>query len=348
VTRTSLPSLSRRHVLGLFGALAAASGAPGLAWAAQTLRIVVGIDPGGTLDASARAFATLLKAYRGDAAIEVENDGGAGGRFALTAAFEAKGSPDLISFVPGSMIYGALSDEELSRQFAAVQFLGSLGRDQRVLFVTERAGVDSFAELLATPNTITVPTPRATASSHFETLLTNAVTGSRIKPVGGYGSAGRKVAIMSGEVNAALGSYDTFADMVADGTLKPIFALNTPIAGSALTGLPVLSSFADTETKRQILDIMGAAAESDQMVIVPPDLDAASFAELEAAFVACAPKVTDALRATSGGGATLPVDTAALKQTISKIFSERQIYADVLKAALACGAALGDGQACVL
>ncbi|WP_421761480.1 hypothetical protein [Devosia sp.] len=341
-------ALRRRHFLGILGAVAATCASPGLAWAAQTLRIVVGTDPGGTLDVSARAFATLLKDYRGDAAIEVENDGGGGGRFALSAAFEAKGSPDLISFVPGSMIYGALSDDELSSQFAAVQFLGSLGRDQRVLFVTERAGVKSFAELLASQNAITVPTPRATSSSHFETLLTNAVSGSRIKPVGGYGSAGRKVAIMSGEVNAALGSYDTFSDLVADGTLMPILALNAPIAGSALADLPVLSSFANTETKRQILDIMTAAAESDQMVIVPPDIDAVSFAALEAGFVACAPKVTDALRATSGNGSALPVDTAALRQTISAIFSERELYAKVLKSAVACGAALSDGQACVL
>lgn len=348
MTMTTLPGLSRRRVLRLLGAMAAVCGTSDLAWAAQTLRIVVGTDPGGSLDLSARAFASLLKDYRGDAAIEVENDGGGGGRFALSAAFEAKGSPDLISFVPGSMIYGALSDDELLGQFAAVQFLGSLGRDQRVLFVTEKAGVMSFAELLATQNTITVPTPRATSSSHFETLMTNAVTGSHLKPVAGYGSAGRKVAIMSGEVNAALGSYDTFSDLVVDGTLKPILALNAPIAGSALSGLPVLSGFANTQTKRQILDIMGAAAESDQMVIVPPGVDAASFAKLEEGFVACAPKVTDVLRATSGSGATFPADTEALKLAISKIFTDRQLYAGVLKAALACGTALGDGQTCVL
>lgn len=341
-------AIRRRQFLGILGAMAAVCGTPGLAWAAQTLRIVVGTDPGGSLDLSARAFANLLKDYRGDASIEVENDGGGGGRFALSAAFEAKGRPNLISFVPGSMIYGALSDDELASQFAQVQFLGSLGRDQRALFVTEGAGVSSFAELLVSKNTITVPTPRATSSSHFDTLLTNAVAGSRLKPVAGYGSAGRKVAIMSGEVNAALGSYDTFSDMVADGTLKPILAVNAPLAGSPLADLPVLSSFADSEIKRRIIEIMTAAAESDQMVIVPPAIDAASFAELEAGFIACAPKVTEALRATSGGGATLPVDTEALKLTISKIFSDRQLYADALKAAVACGTALGDGGTCVL
>ena len=84
-------ALRRRHVLAMLGAMAATSVSPGLAWAAQTLRIVVGTDPGGTLDVSARAFALLLKQYRGDASIEVENDGGAGGRFALNRSVRGQG-----------------------------------------------------------------------------------------------------------------------------------------------------------------------------------------------------------------------------------------------------------------
>ena len=159
--------------------------------AAEPIRIVVGTDPGGSLDETARAFAQELRQALG-VTVEVENDGGGGGRFALSAAYAARGNPNFISFISGSMVYGALAEDDLATQFADVGFLGSMGRDQRVLYVSKRAGIESFEQLLATTERITLATPRATSSSHLETLLTNAVTGTKITPVGGFGSAGRK------------------------------------------------------------------------------------------------------------------------------------------------------------
>lgn len=337
--------LSRRRVIIALAALAVYGGATGRAAAAQAVRIVVGTDPGGTLDISARAFAEQLRQYQGGT-VEVENDGGGGGRFALAAAYEAAGNAGVITFVPGSMVYNALADDELATQFAAVQFLGSLGRDQRLLFVTAKTGLTSFAEVRAGKMALTVATPRATSASHFETLLINAVAGTRIKPVGGYGSAGRKIALLSGEVNAAVGSYDTFADLIADGTLIPVLALNTPVAGSPVAGLPVLADFADTEAKRRVVEMVAVAAESDQMVVVPPGIGESEFVALEAAFIACAPKVTAALRASSTGGAALPNDTEALRAGFARVFADRTTYGATLKAAAACGASLGDGQDC--
>lgn len=315
--------------------------------AAEPIRIVVGTDPGGSLDATARAFAQELRQALG-VTVEVENDGGGGGRFALSAAYAARGNPNFISFISGSMVYGALAEDDLATQFADVGFLGSMGRDQRVLYVSKRAGIESFEQLLATTGRITLATPRATSSSHLETLLTNAVTGTKITPVGGFGSAGRKVALLSGEVNAALGSLDTFIDMVTDGTLTPILALNRPVAGSPVEGLPVLEDFADTDAKRRLVEIISTAAESDQMAVVPPDLPTGGFERLEAAFLSEAPKVTETLRATSGAGTTLPNDTARLRQAMTAIFAERALYGDTLRAALACGTTLAEGGACTL
>lgn len=331
-------------MVGAAATLAATSFA-GRALAADPIRIVVGTDPGGSIDASARAFAQALRQALG-ITVEVENDGGGGGRFALAAAYEARGNPNFIAFVSGSMVYGALAEDDLAAQFAEVGFLGSMGRDQRALYVSKSTGIETFEQLLATTERITLATPRATSSSHLETLLTNAVTGSRITPVGGFGSAGRKVALLSGEVNAALGSLDTFIDMVADGTLTPILALNQPVAGSPVEGLPVLADFADTDAKRRLVEIVSAAAESDQMLVLPPDLPAGGFERLEALFLSEAPKVTETLRATSGAGAALPNDTGRLREAMTAIFADRALYGETLKAALACGTTLSEGGDC--
>lgn len=338
---------TRRRFITAAGAAFAAAGLSGRALAADPIRIVVGTDPGGSLDATARAFAQELRQALG-VTVEVENDGGGGGRFALSAAHAARGNPNFISFVSGSMVYGALAEDDLAAQFAEVGFLGSMGRDQRVLYVATSTGITSFEQVLASTERLTLATPRATSSSHLETLLTNAVTGSRIVPVGGFGSAGRKVALLSGEVQAAMGSFDTFSDMVADGTLTPILALNRPVAGSPLEGLPLLESFADSDAKRRLVEIIATAAESDQMLVLPPDLPEGAFARLESAFLAAAPKVTETLRAVSGGGATLPNDTGRLREAMTAIFAGRALYGETLKAALACGTTLSEGGACTL
>jgi len=336
-------TLSRRQLIHSLAAFAAVA-FTGRALAADALRIVVGSTSGSSLDLLAREFAGQFRTYLG-VPVEVENDAGGSGRFAVSAASAARGNPNLMSFVPGSMIYGAMTDDELARQFSGLGFLGSMGRNQRVLLVAKATGISSFADVLGTKTRLTLATPFATSASHFETLITNAVTGSRLVPVGGYG-AGRKVALLSGEVNAALGSLDTYSDMMLDGTLTPVLALNRPVAGSAIEGIPVLEDFADTDSKRRLVEIVSAAAEADQMLVVPPDIPKDAFERLEGAFLGSASKVVDALRAKDGEAAALPNDTVRLRQTMSTILLDRTLYSLTLKAAVDCGNALADGRAC--
>jgi tripartite-type tricarboxylate transporter receptor subunit TctC len=130
-----------RSLAAIAGAIAlAAIGQPALAqqgdyYAGKTLRVVVGLEAGGTVDTFARSFANYLRKHiPGNPTIIVQNMPGAGGKTSTNYVFE-RAAPDglTILYGPWDPLAQALGDQGLRARYEKFEFLGGTG-DVRVIY----------------------------------------------------------------------------------------------------------------------------------------------------------------------------------------------------------------------
>ena len=179
--------LDRRRVLTLVGAAVLAGGWHGSARAdtLSHLSLVLGVA-GTTLDTVGRALGDAARQVQPNLQVDIQN--AQSNTLLLKQCFDAAGRADELCFLSGSVFYQAMrSTGELGTQFSALGIVGALGTDRRALYVATSTGITNFAGLLTSTQRLIVPTPTATSPSQTETLLINALTGARLKPVPGYG-----------------------------------------------------------------------------------------------------------------------------------------------------------------
>jgi hypothetical protein len=147
-----------RSLTVVFGAAAlVAIGQPARAqqgdfYAGKTLRVVVGLEAGGTVDTFARTFSSYLRKHiPGNPTIIVQNMPGAGGKTANNYVFE-RAAPDglTILYGPWDPLAQALGDQGLRARYEKFEFLGGTG-DIRVIYGrrdTVPGGIKSPADIV--------------------------------------------------------------------------------------------------------------------------------------------------------------------------------------------------------
>ena len=346
-----LPELNmrRRELLGLSLTSAAALvlGAPARADDLARLSIIISTAPGSTTDAVARAFAAAARQQNPALTVDVQNRDGGSGRLALKACLEAKGQANGLCFLVGSLIYALLNDGgDLRQQLSSVNLIGSLGADRRALFVSTKLGIKSFADVLAHGEPLVVPTVTAGASSHIEALMVNALTGARLKPVAGYSSPERKLALLSGEATAVVGSVDTFADLVEQGVLQAVLRLNDGGPDAPYGELPLLADVAKGNDAPLLTRLIADVAAANILIVAPPGLSGAEVDLLAALF----DRTTAAMQAVVTPGLVKaeirPASRATLMQHAGVLLAADPALAAAFTRATACGQDLADGKSC--
>jgi hypothetical protein len=112
-----------------------ASAQPGDYYANKTLRVIVGLEAGGTVDTFARSFSGYLRKHiPGNPTIIVQNMPGAGGKTATNHVYE-RAAPDglTILYGPWDPLAQALGDQGLRARYERFEFLGGTG-DIRVVY----------------------------------------------------------------------------------------------------------------------------------------------------------------------------------------------------------------------
>jgi hypothetical protein len=183
-------------------------------YAGKTLRVIVGLEAGGTVDTLARAFSVHLRKYiPGNPAIVVQNMPGAGGWGATNYLYE-RAPPDglTILYGPWDPLGQALGDQGLRARYHEFAFLGGTG-DIRVNY----ARTDIVAGGLKTPRDIVkaegviLGALNNTDISGLLPHLALDVLGVKHKMVVGYrGGNDVFLAMQRGEVNFHSTSISTF------------------------------------------------------------------------------------------------------------------------------------------
>jgi len=337
--------LDRRRMLA-FLAAALATGARGddAPGALRHVRMISAISAGSTGDRILRALSAAAQRLLPGAQIDTES--GAGSLQTLALLFGAPADPPIIGMIGGSSLYEVLQDTgDAATRFQTLPLIGSIGRDQSAVFATKASGIASFEALRAATVPLFVPVNSVKTTTFLNTALINALTGTRLKPVPGYPSAERKIAILSGEVNVAVGSTDSFSDLIEQGALVPLLRLRDVAYGAPYDALPSLAQLATGPDSAILLDLMAAAMGHDRMFVAQPTANPAAVDALRQLFDTA---MTDAqFQKESGLGDDVGAhDHVELRQVISGLLNSRDSLAPILKRALGCGAALADGGTC--
>ena len=215
-----------RHTILSAGSLAAASLALPAAmsqqakWPAKPIRIVVAFPPGGLTDAYARAYAEQLTAKFGIQAI-VENKPGAGAIIAIETV--AKSPPDgytLLMTTSGTVWQNRVLYQKLpynlDKDIVPIAFFPS---GPLIVGVPERLGIRTFKELIqyAKQNPTNMGSYAPGAYPNMVADQANRAEGTKIQTINYRGEAPMWVDLAGGQLQVAIGSYQSFATVQSRG-----------------------------------------------------------------------------------------------------------------------------------
>jgi hypothetical protein len=206
-------------VLAALALLLASLGLPASAfaqdyYAGKTLRVIVGLEAGGTVDTFARTFSGYLRRHiPGNPTIVVQNMPGAGGKTATNHVFE-RAAPDglTILYGPWDPLAQALGDQGLRARYEKFEFLGGTG-DIRVIYARRDAvpgGMKAPADIARAEN-VTLGALNNTDIAGLLPHLALRVLGVKHRWIVGYrGGNDVFLAMQRGEIHMHSTSITTF------------------------------------------------------------------------------------------------------------------------------------------
>ena len=258
--------MSKRNVVLLAGFLSFATLA-GSACAQQyfqgkTVRIVVGLSPGGGFDTYARVIGRhLSKHVAGNPTVIVDNMPGAGS-IVMTNYLYKVAKPDglTVGHFNGAIILGQMLGQK-GIQFDARRFeyLGAAVKEDVVCSLTKASGITSIDAWRAskTPVKLGGVAPGATPDNAGRILA--AALGLPVQVVSGYkGTSGIRRAAESGELAGGCWSWEsmfvTWRQSLESGVVKPIIQI---VASSLpkLDQVPLAISLAKTPEERRLIEV---------------------------------------------------------------------------------------------
>jgi hypothetical protein len=208
-------ALARMTVLiAALGVSVPAAAQSGDVYAGKTIRMIVGLEAGGTVDTLARAFSVYLRKHiPGNPAIVVQNMPGAGGWGATNYLYERAMPGGLtILYGPWDPLGQVLGDQGLRARYENFEFLGGTG-DIRVVYARTDGvpgGLKAPRDIMQAVNVILGALNNTDISGLLPHLALD-VLGVKHKMIVGYrGGNDVFLAMQRGEVNVHSTSISTF------------------------------------------------------------------------------------------------------------------------------------------
>jgi tripartite-type tricarboxylate transporter receptor subunit TctC len=259
----------KRSVLALvvaaIVALGLAGGAPLEAqsfFAGKTVRIIVGLAPGGGFDTYARLVARHLGKYiPGNPTVVVENMTGAGGLISANHLYRvAKPDGLALAHVPGTLLLGqVLGQPGVEFDARKFEYIGATVKEEPVCALTKASGITSIEQLMAAKTPVKIGAVAPGAPSDNTPRILKAALGLPVQVVTGYkGTAEIRLAAESGEVAGACWAWEsmrsTWRKALDAGEAIPILQVAAkPLAD--LPRVPVAISLAKTDEARRLIQI---------------------------------------------------------------------------------------------
>jgi len=311
-------------------------------FAGKTVRIVVGLAPGGGFDTYARLLARHLGRHiPGNPAIIVENMTGAGGLISANHVYRVA-RPDGLSLahVPGTLLLGqVLGQPGIEFDARKFEYIGATVKEEVVCSMTRASGITSVEQWMAAKTPVKIGAVAPGAPTDNSPRILKAALGLPIQVVTGYkGTAEIRLAAEGGEVAGACWAWEsmraTWRRALEAGDAIPLVQVTSkPLAD--LPKVPLAISLAKTDEARRLIQVgIQDGSAYSRPFIAPPGTPKDRVQVLRKAFVAA---LSDpALRAEADRAQlTLdPVSGEELERLVAGLFSLDPPFVDKLKSIL--------------
>jgi tripartite-type tricarboxylate transporter receptor subunit TctC len=256
-------------------------------YSGKTLRIIVGLPPGGGADAYARLVQRHLADHLpGAPSIMVQNVPGAGG---LKSVAYLESQPDdgtvIDTFSSGLLTEAITAPARVRIDFRTFAWIGNVSEDVRVCYLWHAAGVRTWQDLVARREVVFAASAAGTAGNADAAML-RELFGIKVRQVDGYpGSADKRLAVERGEVDGDCGGWTAIpADWLRDRSVDVIVRLSPTLLPGMDDKVPFAGDLLTTPRGRQIFDFVTAPEKLGRLFMVAGSVAPQRIAALRQAF----------------------------------------------------------------
>ncbi len=250
-----------------------------------SLKLVVGMPPGGGVDDYARLLQRhMVQHLSGASGIVVQNMPGAG---SLRSVQSLKAAPDdgstIVTFSSAILTDAILNPNQMKVDFRDYKFIGNLSEDTRVCWVRNGFGAGSIADLSKEKKVIF----GATTASQPEALMLQNLLGLNMKIVMGYaGSAEKRLALEKGEVDADCGGWTSIPASwkVAGSPVNVFVRLSPTLLPGMQESIPYGGVLVKDAELNRIFEFLTAPKRLGRPFMVKGNIASDKLAELRRAF----------------------------------------------------------------
>jgi tripartite-type tricarboxylate transporter receptor subunit TctC len=258
-------------------------------YAGKTLKLIVGLPPGGGADAYARLVQRhLARHIPGAPAILIQNMPGAG---SLRSVMALNASPEdgtvMAHFSSGLLTEAITAPDRVRLDFRTYAWLGNVSEDVRVCYLRSASGIRNWHDMLARNEVIFGATAAGNAGNVDTAMLRN-LFGVKVKQVSGYaGSADKRLAVEKGEIDGDCGGWTSVPDdWLRDRKVNVMIRLSPTLVAGMDGNVPYGGDLLRDPSERKIYDFLTAPERLGRLFMVSRAAPADRVALLRAAFEA--------------------------------------------------------------
>jgi len=290
----------------------------------KTVKMIVGMPPGGGVDAYARLVQRHLgRLVPGAPAIIVQNLPGAGSLRSVVALVNSPHDGTVIGTFSSSLITEAISaPERVKVDFRSFAFIGNVSEDIRVCYIRSASGVRSWQDLLARDQIIFGATAPGTSGNIDAAMLRN-LFGVKLKQVQGYaGSADKRLALEKGEIDGDCGGWTSIPqDWLRDRKINVLIRLSPTLSAGMERDVPFGGDLLRDERDRKIYNFLIAPERLGRLFMVPAQVPADRVAALRAAFDLMVTDATFLAEAQKFGLTVTPMTGGDVDRQVAELYA---------------------------
>jgi len=310
----------------------------------KTIRVLIPAGAGSGTDRTSRHFIAALQKLIPGSHLRIENNSRAGGQIMASELWRAPADGLTIGFPRNNLFYGAiLRPDALDLRFDQFAFIGSLTKAHRVLLLSHKSTLQDAEELLSAKRFILKSASSAVSSHYYEALLTNALTGSHIRPIPGYEGGARNMAVITGEVDCQIGTIEAVAPIIEQESGRIAFRLSSDPLPTGLPNVPRLRDQVHNPDLAWAVDVIDAAASLGRPVAAPPDTNIEALAHWRALFRAIVEDPEYRASALTGEAFVVePTSASEIDALLASVAARGDTVQSEMQDLLECGQALAD------
>lgn len=253
----------------------------------KTLSFVVGSSAGGGYDQYTRALARhLSRQIPGAPHIIVKNMPGAG---SLTAVLSLAGAPKdgtvVVGFNPGLFLDSITAGDSAKAKFTDFAWLGSITRDSQVCYAWGATNIRTWADVSGRKETVFGATGANSNSYNSAAILRNVLE-VNVRTINAYpGNSEVFLAVERGEIDGSCATWTSIPDKwIEEKKINVLVRLSAASISPMAASAPFIKDLAQTEDKKDLLDLLLAPRELGRPYILSKDVPSDRLQVLRAAF----------------------------------------------------------------